>query len=128
VRLIISAPCCSYSLSINSHGVGVVLRSECPQVKVGDHLYGHLSMILLRIEMTDSETVIQSMKNTAFALVSMIFFRLKINKGFLGQLILVQLVCLVSVQDYFGGMLSSSHIERSIRLCWMERICSGKAG
>ena len=50
VRLIISALCCSCALigldflSIVSHGVGLVLRSECPQVKVGDHLYGYLSM------------------------------------------------------------------------------------
>ena len=47
---IIPAPCYSYaligfdSLSIDSFGVGVVLRSECPQVKVGDHLYGRIRM------------------------------------------------------------------------------------
>lgn len=32
------------SLSIVSDGVGVVLRSEAPGVKIGDHLYGHLRM------------------------------------------------------------------------------------
>lgn len=30
------------SLSIVSNGVGVVLRSETPGVKVGDHLHGHI--------------------------------------------------------------------------------------
>jgi len=47
---IIPAPYWSYALigfdplSINSFGVGVVLRSECPQVKAGDHLYGRIRM------------------------------------------------------------------------------------
>jgi hypothetical protein len=31
--------------SLHSHGVGVVIRSECKDVQIGDHVYGYLSTL-----------------------------------------------------------------------------------
>jgi len=68
--------------------------------------------ILLRIEMTESETVIQRMKNTAFSPVLVIFFRSKINKAFLGRFISVQQECLVSVSKIILVVCCPHHMPK----------------